>query len=547
MKPAFATATILIPGLVACAATAAAQSQPVELEEGYSAERFRPATDRRGILDVESAEVGEPMAIELGVSLGYADDPLNLYRDGEGERERVGSLVSHRLGGNLIGAVTLGRVQIGVDLPIVLSQDEATGDLMTTGGSLSSFGLGDLRLVPKIEIREAGRIPVAVAAAFGVTVPTGSDAGYFGDDGGTLAPELLVSSRLTPRLRAGLNLGYRVRRSRRSLDLEIDDELYAHLGAAFHVTPALELLATAALATAAGDPLSGSDRLYSEVRAGAGYALGTLSLFAAAGTGTTEGFGSPDWRLVTGVRFALPRRPAERETPRRLTLTITPGAPGDTAPAAADVDRDGFVDSADRCPAEAEDVDEHEDSDGCPDRDNDGDEIADAQDSCPLEPGDAAQKGCPVPDRDGDGVLDAVDNCPAEAGVPAHQGCIKKQLVVLSGTGIAVLESVLFETNDAAVRLRSYPLLRNVADVLRAHPELSRIRVEGHTDDRGSDDSNLELSRRRAETVREFLVAQGIDPERLDAVGFGETRPIAGNDTSAGRAKNRRVEFVIQR
>jgi outer membrane protein OmpA-like peptidoglycan-associated protein len=223
-----------------------------------------------------------------------------------------------------------------------------------------------------------------------------------------------------------------------------------------------------------------------------------------------------------------------------MLLTVKPPAVAD-----ADSDLDGILDTVDDCPRVAEDLDGFEDTDGCPDVDNDGDRVADSDDACPLEPGPAATGGCPIRDRDGDGVRDAIDNCPDEAGAPDNQGCVRKQLVVLSETEIAVLQKVLFKTNEARIRLRSYPLLRNVAEVLENHPEIEAIRVEGHTDSEGSSESNLDLSRRRAETVREFLVAQGVDSDRLQALGFGEDRPIGDNETAEGRAENRRVEFVI--
>jgi outer membrane protein OmpA-like peptidoglycan-associated protein len=87
--------------------------------------------------------------------------------------------------------------------------------------------------------------------------------------------------------------------------------------------------------------------------------------------------------------------------------------------------------------------------------------------------------------------------------------------------------------------------LRNVAAVLQSHPEINQVQVEGHTDDKGNDEKNLTLSQKRAEAVVEFLVEQGIAPERLVPLGFGETQPIDTNDTAAGRQKNRRVEFNI--
>jgi outer membrane protein OmpA-like peptidoglycan-associated protein len=153
--------------------------------------------------------------------------------------------------------------------------------------------------------------------------------------------------------------------------------------------------------------------------------------------------------------------------------------------------------------------------------------------------------GCPDPDRDGDAVVDRLDNCPDDPGTPEHSGCRTRQLVSITGGKIELLDRVFFRTNRARVRTRSHALLRNVANVLANHPEITRIRVEGHTDDRGPSASNQRLSQRRAERVVRFLVKAGVERSRLEAVGFGEARPIADNRTNDGRSTNRRVEFVI--
>jgi outer membrane protein OmpA-like peptidoglycan-associated protein len=110
---------------------------------------------------------------------------------------------------------------------------------------------------------------------------------------------------------------------------------------------------------------------------------------------------------------------------------------------------------------------------------------------------------------------------------------------------IKILEKVYFDTDRATIQPRSYPLLQEVADTLLAYPRIARVEVQGHTDSRGSDDYNLDLSQRRADAVRTYLIEQGVQPERLAAVGYGETEPVASNNTSSGREKNRRVQFLI--
>lgn len=211
-----------------------------------------------------------------------------------------------------------------------------------------------------------------------------------------------------------------------------------------------------------------------------------------------------------------------------------------------DSDGDGIDDQTDECPNEAEDGDGFQDEDGCPDPDNDGDGLLDTADNCPDEAGPAENKGCPDTDRDSDGVVDRLDNCPDEAGTKENQGCKDKQLVVLQETKIEILDKVYFRSGRARIRPRSHRLLDNVADVLNAHPEILKVRIEGHTDDRGKDDFNMKLSQERANAVRDYLVGKGVAAERLEAVGLGETQAIDTNETKAGRAANRRVEFEIE-
>ena len=111
-------------------------------------------------------------------------------------------------------------------------------------------------------------------------------------------------------------------------------------------------------------------------------------------------------------------------------------------------------------------------------------------------------------------------------------------------TGLFRTTTVNFEFAKAALLPTSAATLDVLADVLRRYPYL-RVEVGGHTDDRGSDATNDALSHRRAESVRDYLVASGVASDRLTAVGYGERRPVADNGNDTGRALNRRVEFVV--
>jgi len=216
-----------------------------------------------------------------------------------------------------------------------------------------------------------------------------------------------------------------------------------------------------------------------------------------------------------------------------------------------DSDMDGIPDSADTCPSTPEDTDGYLDTDGCPDLDNDDDGVPDTIDQCPFQAedkdGDRDDDGCPdvEADRDGDGVTDALDHCPDQAGVPSNEGCprVRYKGAELTDSALRTTDRITFEDQTATIRSVSYPVLDIVVGVMKEHPTLT-LEVQGHTDSQGDDDANMALSQARAETVVRYLVQHGIEPARLTAKGYGETRPIESNRTSQGREINRRVEFI---
>ncbi|MGB2527651.1 MULTISPECIES: OmpA family protein [unclassified Flagellimonas] len=229
-----------------------------------------------------------------------------------------------------------------------------------------------------------------------------------------------------------------------------------------------------------------------------------------------------------------------------------------------DSDGDGIEDSKDSCPNEAgsKEMNGCPDSDGdgvadkddacpstpglpalagCPDTDGDG--VADKDDACPNEAGPAENKGCPWPDSDGDGVLDKDDQCPEIAGTVANNGCpevteeVQKQLNDYART-------ILFDTGKSSIKAESTSVMVDIIQILNEYPN-AKFTVEGHTDSVGSEKLNQELSEKRANSVRDFLIDKGISSSRLTAIGYGEAKPIATNNTRAGRAQNRRVEINL--
>jgi OmpA-OmpF porin, OOP family len=110
---------------------------------------------------------------------------------------------------------------------------------------------------------------------------------------------------------------------------------------------------------------------------------------------------------------------------------------------------------------------------------------------------------------------------------------------------IVITKTIHFEFDKAVIRPISFRILDAVVDIMKQNPDIKKVRVEGHTDSKGSDAYNIKLSQRRSNAVREYLIAHGVEADRLVAVGYGESRPVADNNTAEGRARNRRVEFTI--
>ena len=204
-----------------------------------------------------------------------------------------------------------------------------------------------------------------------------------------------------------------------------------------------------------------------------------------------------------------------------------------------DSDGDGINDELDKCPNQAGLAK----YDGCPIPDSDGDGINDESDKCPNQAGVAKYDGCPVPDKDGDGINDDDDKCPDIAGTSANNGCPDVPANVSKSLGVSA-QNISFGASNAKLTTKSNASLDQVVNIMNENPGL-HIRVEGHTDNAGDDDANMRLSQDRANAVKDYLVSKGINADRIAAEGFGETQPIADNNTSSGRMKNRRIELRV--
>lgn len=221
----------------------------------------------------------------------------------------------------------------------------------------------------------------------------------------------------------------------------------------------------------------------------------------------------------------------------------------------ADLDGDGVPDTTDACP-ETAGTDK-----GCP-KDSDADGIADVNDDCPDIAGN--NKGCPTDnnvislakDTDLDGIADADDKCPDIAGSAENAGCPGSTEITLTPEQ-PVTESeerliqdagfnIQFNAGNSILTGRSREILLEVANVMERYPDL-RLEAHGFTDAEGAAQANKNLSQQRAQSCINVIIEAGIDSDRLKAIGFGEERPIASNNTAIGRQKNRRVEFKLIR
>jgi len=200
-----------------------------------------------------------------------------------------------------------------------------------------------------------------------------------------------------------------------------------------------------------------------------------------------------------------------------------------------DTDSDGIADKDDKCPKEKGKIELN----GCPDSDNDG--LADFEDRCPELFGPAVLNGCP--DTDGDGIADIDDKCPKEAGLSKNLGCpeVKKEVLKIFERA---LTGIQFETGKDVILKTSFPILDQVVKVMKENPSYN-LEINGHTDNVGNAQKNMELSNKRAIAVQNYMISKGVEASRMKAQGFGDTMPVADNKTALGKSKNRRVEFKV--
>jgi type IX secretion system PorP/SprF family membrane protein len=204
-----------------------------------------------------------------------------------------------------------------------------------------------------------------------------------------------------------------------------------------------------------------------------------------------------------------------------------------------DTDGDGVFDDLDECPK----INGTKENKGCPWPDSDNDGLSDNKDECATIAGPVENKGCPYGDTDGDGVNDNDDECPKTVGSIENKGCpvIEKKDQEVVDMAVQNLE---FEAGKSIIRESSKSSLNTFSEKLKQKSNWNLV-LDGHTDNVGDEDANLLLSKNRVEAVKSYLMSKGISEIRINVNYFGESKPIAENNTPEGRQKNRRVEFKI--
>lgn len=406
---------------------------------------FDPVTDGGRYFNIQDAQTLPQWRFHTGVYFDYAHEPLEVRDVGTGARTGVVNdlIMSHFQG-------ALGLVdwfEAGLSIPVVFYQTYRDPNAVTAVPKETHSGLGDIRFETKFRILDNYRYPIGIALVPFMTFPTGNSDYYLGNGKITAGVKAAIEGNIINRVWISMNWGYQYLPGERqyyprNVDAVIDDLMIYGLAVHGKINDMWSLIAElygetvlkTAYKSLRQTPLIGrggvkfTPRFHGSWR-GMSFAVG-------AGGGLTKGVGNPDFHILAGVNYRVPRIVELKE------------------PGAAEVD------------ARLEEK-------------------------------------------------------------------------------IIITQTIHFEFASSSIRSISYPILDDVAELLKRNPQITKVQVEGHTDWIGSDAYNLRLSQRRAQSVVDYLVNHGVSRDRLIPVGYGESKPIADNNTDEGRAKNRRTEFTV--
>ncbi|RKG92387.1 outer membrane exchange protein TraB [Corallococcus terminator] len=505
MKP---SRTPLLPLLLlALSLSTAASAAP---DARFNLQLFRPSGAPQDLVMVTQSRPLSHLSVSAGPYFSYSLNPLSLVpKDGD-----LGSisLVGNRLQLDVMATVGLfDWAEVGVDMPLVMLQGGQNLEVIGTEGPVESFALGDLRLTGKVALpglrRSAEGHGWGSALTLNVSFPTGVQEAFAGDGELTWAPGLVLDYRFESGILLALNGGFWKRPDRIFSGVNMGDMAPFGLGTEVPLLrgSGITLLGMVNGAVGLEKEPDQPRQIPAELLIGLRWYSSTGITFTfGGGLGCGCSLASPNLSFFTSIIW-VPAKTREWEAIERFK------EPPEPPPPPIDPDGDFVIGEKDRCPTVAG----------------------------PVENG-----GCPDSDGDSDGVVDRIDKCPdVPAGTRGRDGCPLARTV---GNKIVILEQVNFATDQDVILSESFPVLEEVARVMEVNPKLDRILIEGHTDSRASDSYNLELSKRRAASVKRFLIESGVATERVCSQGFGRSKPVADNASEEGMALNRRVEFTIQ-
>ena len=539
-----------------------------QVQKGFALDRYNPSERGSDWFVLESLDFRGNVRPAIGVVGDYAYKPLVAY-DSNGNE--FASIIRHQLYGHFGGSLVLWeRLRLAFDLPILLYQKGTSG--YYPGGitfqASNAQSVGDLRLTADVRLFGTYQGPASLAIGAQVFVPTGSQRDFTSDGKVRVEPRVMFAGDASV-IAYAAKVGVTYRAQDESFaGTDFGSELAWSAAVGLHVDDRKLLIGPEVYgASTLSDPFK-KRTAPTELVVGAHYVIGdSIRIGGAVGPGISRGFGTPELRALASFEWfapyeepkAPPPKPSDRDEDGILdrddACPDEKGVPSDDpkkngCPKPKDTDGDGIVDPEDACPDVKGVPSDNPDKNGCP-PDRDGDGILDADDACPDEKGekndDPKKNGCPPPkDTDNDGIIDPEDACPETPGPrnedPKKNGCPAARI---EKGQIRILEQVKFATNSDRILPESDGILSEVAKIFDEHPEITKVSIEGHTDNRGSAPYNKKLSQRRASSVAKWLVKRGISTLRLTSQGYGMERPIDSNDTEEGRQANRRVEFHI--
>ena len=576
----------LVPTACAVFVVALASVSPASRAENprVNTQVFRPSPHPGDLLGARTSDTAGGVVGGVSVFTTYGSQPLAFI-------DSTGRLPDHELIQDQLSLEVLAGLRffehfsVGLAIPVFLVNDgQDSGFLSPPFVAIPEQALADIRLSAKVGllVREPGEDGLGLAVELLLGLPTATADAFVGD-GLTFTPTVALDLRAGPVLLAA-NLGANLRGNAYfPFNTTIGHEFLWRFGASVDLRE--NALTALAEVYGASHNYSEENNTYIEGLLGARLPIGEtgFAVTLGGGRGFTRGYGSTKFRVFGALSFATAPDRDQDGDGLIDDLDACPTVPEDVdgfqdadGCPEPDNDNDNVLDAADPCPLVPEDYDGHEDLDGCPEPDNDGDGLLDAADKCPDQAEDldgfADDDGCPEADNDGDGIRDDADKCPAEAedrdGYQDEDGCPEPDNdgdgildidddcpsdatnrcgIVMNPCEIVISEQIFFESNKEIIKPESFAILDAVASVMLSREWIEELSVEGHTDAQGPDAYNLELSQRRSESVARYLAGKGVAATRLSAKGYGETKPLATNNTPAGRAKNRRVQFIIVR